>query len=133
MGLVRKEIVGKGYDPVSYEVTEKGIRAYGHSYGNDRPQYREIAPLMFAVVYSFEASLRPLFDAALSADLMRLVRRLVRGSLDVQAFATVRPGDVITSQAKVESLDDKGSGELLQIDTLSHNQRGDQVALVKNF
>src|SRR5207245_1556202 len=108
------------------------ILAYARSYGDDREHYERTAPLLFAVVYSFEASLKPLFDETVSSDPMRLLRRLVRASLDIQAWAPVRPGDGVTTTAKIERIEARGSGELLEIDTLSCRPTGEPVALVKH-
>src|SRR5688500_8759994 len=132
MGLLRKERLGVTYEPATYEATRAKILAYARSYGDDRPAYDTRAPLLFAVVYSFEASLRPLFDPALTEDPTRLLRRLVRGSLDVRSTRPVEPGDVLKTHARVAGIEEKSSGELLTIDTVSVNQRGEEVAIVSN-
>ncbi|HJZ85768.1 MAG TPA: MaoC/PaaZ C-terminal domain-containing protein [Polyangia bacterium] len=133
MGLIRKEVVGKTYAPTSFAVSEAGIWAYAKSYGDERPEYRKVAPLLYAVVYAFDAGGGPLFDPALTPDPMKLLRRLVRGSLEIETFAPVAPGDVIQTQATIVGVQDKATGELLEIDTRSLNQHGHEVALVKNF
>lgn len=133
MGLIAKGVIGKRYEPTLYPVTDQAILAYARSYGDDRPAYHDAAPLMFAVVYSLEAGAKPLLDPATTADPMKLLRRLVRGSLDVEALAKVRTGDTLTTYATLVGVEEREAGELLQIDTLSHNQRGEEVARVKNF
>src|SRR5262245_13019326 len=118
MGLIANEIIGKRYEVTTYSVSEQAILDYARSYGDDRAVYREAAPLLFAVVFSLEAGAKPLFDPVATTDPMRLMRRLVRGSLDVAGLGPVRPGDTITTFATVIGVETKDSGELLQIDTL---------------
>jgi acyl dehydratase len=134
MGLIHPEVKGRTYDDVTFAVTAEGIRAYTSAYNDDNPAYREgdLAPPMLAVVYAFEASLRPLLDPELSPDPGKMMRRLVRGELDVKIFGEVHAGDTLTTRARVEDVVEKGSGELLTLVTESYNQRGEHVATVGN-
>lgn len=82
-----------------------------------------MAPPMYAVAWSFGALGAPLFDPELGAEMMRLVH----GEQDMRFVGKVVPGDVITSTSTIAAIEQKTTGELLNVAITSKNQRGDVV------
>lgn len=132
---VNRAKIGTEYEPADYKVTAEAIAAYVRAYNEDNPRYLDaarpggvVADPMFGMIYTWDAGLKPMFDSDVSINLMRLVR----GGIDIQPKAVVRPGDVITTRARLAGVEEKSSGELITIETRSVNQRGEQVATILN-
>jgi acyl dehydratase len=127
--------IGTEYEAATYTVTAEAITKFVTAYNENNARYLDaarpggiIADPMFGMVYTWDAGLKPMFDGDLSINLMRLVR----GGIEIQPKAVVRPGDVITTRAKFTGVEDKSSGELMTIETRSVNQRGEEVAIILN-
>ena len=133
MGFLRPEAVGKSYPDVTYEVTREKIAAYLESYGDTPTIYENSSPLMYAVVFAFEAGAAPVFDTDVAEDPARMLRRLVRGSLDIELVRPVCPGERVVTTATVENIEQKSSGELLTIVTRSRTPNGEPIATVRNI
>ncbi|MBI3070876.1 MAG: MaoC family dehydratase N-terminal domain-containing protein [Deltaproteobacteria bacterium] len=134
MALNRAKI-GTEYDPATYTVTAEAIAKFVKAYNENNPRYLDaarpggiVADPMFGMVYTWDAALKPMFDGDLSINLMRLVR----GGIEIQPKAAVRPGDVVTTRAKFAGVEEKSSGELMTVETRSVNQRGEEVSVILN-
>lgn len=132
---VNKALVGKEYPPATCEVKADATQAYAASYNQVSPWYFDerrpggiVACPMFGMVYTWEAAIVPMFDADLQVNLMKVVR----GGIDIRLFGTVRPGDLLTTRARVAAVEEKSSGELLTIETHTVNQRGEKVSTILN-
>jgi acyl dehydratase len=132
---LNRECLGKDYEPGEYAVTAEATKAYAASYNQTNPRYFDdarpggvIACPMFAMVYTWDAALRPAFDPEVRVNFLRLVR----AGVEIENHAVVRPGDVVTTHAKIVAMEEKSSGEILSIRTESFNQRGEKVATILN-
>lgn len=129
---LNKDLVGKTYEQAEeVEVTAEAARAYADATDANIAAYAgddAVAPPMFGVAYSFGALTAPILDGDLGADLMRLVH----GEQDMRFLRPVRAGDVIRSTAKIESIEEKSSGELLVVGIDSVNQRGEAVLRIES-
>ena len=124
---MNQDLIGRTYEQAEpFEVTQDAARAYADATDAGIAAYEgegAMAPPMFGVSFSFGALTAPLFDPELGADLMRLVH----GEQDMRFLAPVRPGDVIRSRSRIARIEEKSTGELLDIAIDSVNQRGERV------
>jgi len=70
-----------------------------------------IAPPLFPVRLFKECLIRPVTDPGLNADLLRLVH----GEQDMRFHRPLRPWDLVTTRAVIDSIEDKSSGQLMKI------------------
>jgi acyl dehydratase len=124
---LNKSCIGKEFAPVTTEVTAVAIQKYARAYNDDNPAFFDaarpgglVAPPMFAVVVSWSSTLNAVMDPESGADLLRLVH----GEQDMSFLAPIRPGDRITSRAKITGIDTKATGETMTVDLNAVNQNG---------
>lgn len=129
MGMNRG-CIGKTYQPMEITVTAEAAKKYALAYNDDNPAFLDesrpggiVAPPMFGVVYGGLSVAAPLFDAELKMN----VAMMVHGEQEMKWYELVRPGDRITSVAKIQEILDKGSGELCQVLVECTNQHGKKV------
>jgi len=129
MGL-NKACLGKKYEGGEYNVEATATKKYAQSYNDDNPAFLDekrpggiIAPPQFGVVFSAPAMAQAMFDPDLNAN----IAMLVHGEQDMYFLKSVVPGDKIKTTAEIASIEDKGSGELLTLETISINQKGEEV------
>jgi acyl dehydratase len=127
---LNKASTGKEYPPVTTDVTEEATQEYARAYNDQNPAYFDsartggvVAPPMFGVVVTWQSVLGAVMDPAVGADLLRLVH----GEQDMEFGAPIRPGDRITSTAKIESIETKSTGETMDVRLEAKNQRGEAV------
>ena len=118
---IKPELKGKTYDPVEYEVGREKIREYAYAVGEQDAIYHEpdaaqaagfrnvVAPPMFCVVYSARAIGPAILDPELAINL----GLMVHGSQEFEWGEPVVAGDLITTEAKIKDLYEKGSMELM--------------------
>jgi acyl dehydratase len=129
---IKEELKGKAHPPIDYEVGREKIREYAYAVGEHDPIYHEaeaartagfrnvVAPPMFCVVYSARAMGPAVLDPELAIDLARMVH----GSQEFAWGEPVVAGDVITTQATVKDLYEKGGMEFYVWESESKNQEG---------
>lgn len=129
MGLNRN-LIGKQYPPQDYGVTGEAIRRYARAYNEDNPWFLDaerpggiIAPPMFGVVMGWLPIMLAMTDADLGVDLLRLLH----GEQDMYFYHTVAPGDIITSTAKILTIEEKATGESIVVEVLSTTQKKECV------
>jgi acyl dehydratase len=127
---LNKACVGRQYPPITSDVTADAIRAYARAYNEDNPAFFDenrpggiVAPPMFGVVVTWNSVMGAVMDPEVGADLLRLVH----GEQDMQFHAQIRPGDTITSQAKIISIETKPTGETMAVELSATNQKGKMV------
>ncbi|HEY6421273.1 MAG TPA: MaoC/PaaZ C-terminal domain-containing protein [Candidatus Binataceae bacterium] len=116
---LNKDCVGREYPPVTTQVTLAAIQNYARAYNDDNPAYFDpsrpggiIAPPLFGVVVTWESVMKAIGDAELHADLLRLVH----GEQDMEFIAPIKPGDLISSSAKILSIETKATGETMTVE-----------------
>jgi len=111
--------VGKTYAAVTTEVSREAIEKYARAYNDDNPGFFDsnraggiVAPPLFGVVVTWPSLVNAVTDSELHADLLRLLH----GEQEMEFFNPIRPGDKITSTAKIASIETRPTGEALTIE-----------------
>ncbi|HVA81140.1 MAG TPA: MaoC/PaaZ C-terminal domain-containing protein [Candidatus Binataceae bacterium] len=127
---LNKACVGREYPPVTTTVTADATRAYARAYNDDNPAFFDaqraggiVAPPMFGVVVTWTSVMNAVMDPEVGADLLRLVH----GEQEMRFIAPIRPGDMITSRAKIISIETKATGEAMAVELAADNQNGQPV------
>ncbi|MGC1678592.1 MAG: MaoC/PaaZ C-terminal domain-containing protein [Candidatus Binataceae bacterium] len=127
---LNKACVGRQYPPIASDVTADAIGAYARAYNEDNPAFFDasrpggiVAPPMFGVVVTWNSVMGAVTDSEVGADLLRLVH----GEQDMRFLAPIRPGDKITSRAKIISIETRPSGETMAVELSAKNQTGAPV------
>jgi acyl dehydratase len=125
---LKTEAVGKETDEFTYEVTAEKTIAYAKATNEENPIYLEegreggiIAPPIFNVVPAWQASGAAMSQVVPPTD----APRLVHGEQDMRFYKPVRPGDKLTSKAKVVSVEEKATGETATAEVTTKNQDGE--------
>jgi acyl dehydratase len=124
---LNKSCIGKQFAPVTTEVTAAATQEYARAYNEDNPAFFDagrpggmVAPPMFAVVVTWSSILNAVMDPEVGADLLRLVH----GEQDMWFLAPIRPGDRITTRAKITAIETKATGETMTVELSAVNQNG---------
>lgn len=127
-------LVGKTYDPVTFEVDADRIRQYAEAVHEDNPVHSDadaardagfrdvVAPPMFAVVYSAPAMGQPIWDAIGEA-----LPRMVHGGQEFVWGEPVCAGDSITTETTIKEIYEKDGKGFYVFESVSTNQDGEQV------
>jgi acyl dehydratase len=118
----------------TYAVGREKVREYAHAVGETDPRYLDpeaaraagfadvVAPPMFAAVYCGPA----VFPAIMESELD--FSRMVHGAQEFTWAEPVVAGDEITTEASLDSRDERGGLEFYVFKTTSTNQRGELVS-----
>lgn len=127
---LNKALVGKEYPPQPYAIKAEESKKYAYGYNEDLPLFFDesrpggiVAPPMFGVKYAGVTIAQAFFDP----DFQVNFARLVHGEQDMEFLEAVKPGDVITTIARIASAVEKSTGEIFVIETNSKNQTGQPV------
>jgi acyl dehydratase len=124
------ELVGKDYGTTTYEVTADAIEKYARATNDLNERYLGddvVASPIFPVVPSFQAFMGASMDGELQADVMRLVHGMEEHVL----HKPIRPGDTLSINSVLESIEQKESGETFTVKGTQKNQNGELVAEVR--
>jgi acyl dehydratase len=121
---------GKIYAPITTEVTLDATQNYARACNDNNPRFFDaalpggiVAPPMFAVVVTWLPVITVMTDPEVHADLLRLLHV----AQDMEFVAPIRPGDSITSTARIASIETHQSGESMALELEAHNARGEAV------
>jgi acyl dehydratase len=132
---VETQAVGKTFPPIVYAVGREKIREYANAVGETNPLHLDldaaratghadlVAPPMFAVVYGLPAVGIALFDPDVAVNFAMLVH----GGQEFEWGPVVVAGDEITTTVSVKSIDQRGELAFYVFESVSANQRGEQV------
>jgi len=127
---LNREFIGREYPPLSATVTLEALQKYARAYNDDNPRYFDpsaaggiVAPPMYGVVVTWMSVVGAVGDPALGADLLRLLH----AEQDMEFIAPLRPGDEITTIARVASIEARPGGEAMTLELDSRNHAGDPV------
>jgi acyl dehydratase len=125
------ELVGKDYGTTTYEVTAEAIEKYARATNDLNERYiggdDVVASPVFPVVPSFQAFMAATMDPELQADVLRLVHGMEEHIL----HKPIRPGDTLSINSVLESIEQKDSGETFTVKGTHTNQNGDVVVEVR--
>jgi acyl dehydratase len=119
------QLVGRTYRETRYRVDHEATESYALATNDDNPRFFAgspdlIAPPIFPVVYHPSALGLAIGDPELGINF----KRALHGEQDMRFHAPIRPGDEIRTAARIDSIREKGSGETITLDLVSHNQDG---------
>lgn len=127
---LNKDLIGKEYPPTTTDATLDAMQNYARAYNENNPAFLDskraggvVAPPMYAIVMIWSSIMGVVGDTDLKVDVVRLLH----GEQDMEFFAPIRPGDKITSVAKVASIETKATGETLVLEINAKNQAGQMV------
>ncbi len=124
-------LVGKTYDPQTFEVTAEAIERYARATNDTNERYLagedSVASPIFPIVPAFQFLMAAGLDPELQADLMRLVH----GEEEHVLHKAIRPGDTLTVHPVIESIEQKETGETFTVKIDVTNQHKDKVAEVR--
>ncbi len=125
------QLIGKEYSGKTFEVTAEAIEKYARATNDENERYlgggETVAPPIFPVVPAFDTFMEAGMDPDLGADLLRLVH----GAEEHVLYRPIKPGDVLTVKASLESVDQKETGETFTVKATETDQNGDVVAEVR--
>jgi acyl dehydratase len=121
-------LVGRSYPETRYRVMAEATQKYARATNEHNARFFEgaddlIAPPLFPVVYHPRALGQAIGDPELGIDF----KRALHGEQDMRFLAPIRPGDEITTTARIESIREKGTGETITLELASHDQEGRPV------
>jgi acyl dehydratase len=129
---VNKDLIGKRWPAVEYEVGREKIREYANAVGETNPIHHDpeaasqagfrgvVAPPMFCVVYSTPAVGPAVVDPELGINLAAMVH----GSQVFEWGEPVCAGDQVTTEARLAELDEKTGMTFYVFESESVNQDG---------
>jgi acyl dehydratase len=127
---LNKEFIGREYPPLNATVTLEALQKYARAYNDDNSRYFDasalggiVAPPMFGVAVTWMSVVGAVGDPELGADLLRLLH----AEQDMEFLAPLRPGDEITTVAKVASIEARPGGDAMALELSSHNKAGAPV------
>lgn len=124
------ELVGKTYEPYTYEVSREKIREYASALGETDARYFSdgddcVAPPTFAASYTIIKGGAQLFaDPDLGAHW-----NLVHGSQRYEFGRPCRPGDVLTCTPKLGGVQVRGRNEFMTVEVDCRFADGERAVL----
>ena len=127
---LNREFIGREYPAAGATVTLEALQKYARACNDDNPRYFDpsapggiVAPPMFGVAVTWMSVVGAVGDPELGADLLRLLH----AEQDMEFLAPFRPGDEITTVAKVASIEARPGGEAMALELSSRNRAGAPV------
>ena len=128
---LNQALVGKTYEPKTFEVTGEAIEKYARATNDLNERYLAgndaVASPIFPIVPAFQFLMEAGMDPELQADLMRLVH----GEEEHILHAPIKAGDTLTVHPVIESIEQKETGETFTVKVDVTNQDDDKVAEIR--
>jgi acyl dehydratase len=131
MPELNKAVIGKVYPPGEIEIKAHESMYYALATNDPNPWYingsREggvIAPPMYAVNYGGGALASVFFDKEVGQGFMAF---LVHGEQEIEWFKAVKPETKVLTAGKILDIQDKGSGELLIVESSTKLPSGEPI------
>jgi acyl dehydratase len=129
---LNREFIGREYPPLATTVALEALQNYARACNDENPRYFDaaapggiVAPPMFGVVVTWMSVVGAVGDPRLGTDLLRLLH----AEQDMEFLAPLRPGDEITSVAKVASIEAHPGGEAMTLALDARDRAGTPVVL----
>lgn len=124
-------LVGKTYEPKTFEVTGDAIEKYARATNDLNERYLAgddaVASPIFPIVPAFQFLMEAGMDPELQADLLRLVH----GEEEHVLLKPIKAGDTLTVHPVIESIEQKETGETFTVKIDVTNQDDEDVATVR--
>ena len=128
---LNRALVGKTYEPQSFEVTGEAIENYARATNDLNERYlagdEAVASPIFPIVPAFQFLMAAAMDPELQADLIRLVH----GEEEHVLHGPIKAGDTLTVRPVIDSIEQKDSGETFTVKIDVTNQGDEKVAEVR--
>lgn len=134
-------LVGKEQEPEVWEVGKEHIKWFAQAIGDPNPLWQDMdyarktrhKNIIGPPLYLIDVGLVKLVDRLVEMDPSRAN---INGGTDVEYFKPIEAGDIITTVAKLASLEEKkgktGSLIFLVVEVRYTNQKGERVAICRN-
>ena len=113
-----REAIGRRYSADDLQVEEGWIKDYALATNDPNPRYLEgeiVAPPIFPVRLYRDVMFKAIGDPEIGLDMLRLVH----GEQDMTWHGPIRPGDVVSLQAVIETVAQKSKGCVVAIRKLA--------------
>ena len=136
---MNKELEGKTYDPVTYEVGREKIREFATAVGETGAIYHDpeaargagfaeqVAPLTFPTVVHVKSGPQVVMDPELGLN----YALVVHGTQEFEYRRPIVAGDVLTATPRIAEIVAKGPHEFLTIETSVTDPQGEEVAVAR--
>lgn len=136
---LNRDLIGKRYEPVTYEVCREKIREFARAVGETAAVYHDpqaaraaghpdvVAPLTFPTVLHLQSGPQVIEDPDLGLD----YSLVVHGSQEFEYRRPLVAGDVITATPRIAGIEAKASHEFLTIETQMMDASGEVVAVAR--
>ncbi len=136
---LNRDLIGKSYPPVTYEVGREKIREFAAAVGETSDVYlnldaakdagyqEQLAPPTFATVLHIKSGPAVLADADLGLD----YGRVVHGEQEFEYRRPILAGDVLTATPRIADISARGPHEYLRIETTVTDDSGDVVVIAR--
>jgi len=137
MPELNKETIGKEYPESEVEIKQHETIYYAVATNDPNPWYLDatreqgiVAPPMYAVNYGGAALGQVFFDKEVGEGYMAF---LVHGEQDIEWFKAAKPGQKVKTKGKIKDIIDKGSGELMLVESTTTDAESGDVVCRQNF
>lgn len=136
---LNRELEGKEYPGVTYEVSREKIREFAQAVGETNPIYHDpeaakaaghpeqVAPLTFPTVLHLRSGPQVVMDPELGLD----YSLVVHGTQEFEYRRSIVAGDVLTATPRIADIIAKGSHEFLTIETTMTDAGGEVVCVAR--
>lgn len=136
---LNKDLVGKTYPSITYEVGREKIREFATAVGETSPIYHDPeaakqagyaeqpAPPTFATLLHLQSGPAVLSDPDLRLD----YSRVVHGEQEFEYRRPILAGDVLTATPRIADISSRGPLEFLLIETTITDETGAVVAIAR--
>lgn len=137
MPELNRAVIGKEYPPLELTLDGKMSKYYALATNDPNPWYIDesrpggiICPPLYAVFYAGGANARVFMDPEIGPS--GFFAFLVHGEQDIVWHRPVRPGETVVSWGRIADIVDKGTGELLVVESNSKlKSTGELVATLR--
>ncbi|HUG88573.1 MAG TPA: MaoC family dehydratase N-terminal domain-containing protein [Actinomycetota bacterium] len=136
---LNRELEGKEYPGVTYEVGREKIREFAQAVGETNPIYHEpeaakaaghpeqVAPLTFPTVLHLRSGPQVVMDPGLGLD----YSLVVHGTQEFEYRRPIVAGDILTATPRIAEITAKGPHEFLTIETTMNDAEGETVCVAR--
>lgn len=136
---LNRDLLGKEYEPVRYEVGREKIREFARAVGETDPVYHDpraardrghseqVAPLTFPTVIHIQSGPQVIMDPQLGLD----YALVVHGSQEFEYRRPIVAGDVLTARPRIADIAARGPHEFLTIETPMTDPSGELVCVAR--